>query len=391
MQVFTNWKKLCSAAVLFFAASSLQAQDTIYVVQQIVNTKTETTKSEYPKFKIGGVFQARYLESVKRDVDVDGLNHTEGKYLKSTYDVKRMRVSMNANLTQNLSVVALANFADFKSDPRTRVLENAYARYAVSRYVQLQIGQFRPSFGMEDSYPVDIVKSIDYSNAYYLMGSNGWQSFQIGAAVGGSVDLGKVPLTYSVSMTNGNGKNTVDNNNGKHYSGRFVFDLNKKNNFRLGFSAGAGNEFGKDIYALGLEGTYQMKLTERWSFDIQTEAIQAINQSLYFSLPEADRLDNINNYVLKGIYALPSFRYYVGKKHFQALEFSFRYEYLEANSKLNSNPRQTYVPMLSLEFLKNYGARIQIGAQIDNYRKNIANTKTYNANLAFVQFQCRLQ
>jgi hypothetical protein len=47
--------------------------------------------------------------------------------------------------------------------------------------------------------------------------------------------------------------------------------------------------------------------------------------------------------------------------------------------------------MFSLEFLKNYGARIQLGMQIDNYKKNIKDSKTYNSNLAFIQLQCRFQ
>ena len=384
-------QKLCVILLLLFV-QHLKAQDTLTVTT--TNTEmvlVEDAKKEYPKFKVGGVFQARYLDSFKNGVDVEGLQHSSGTYVRNTYEVKRMRVSMNANLTKNLSVVTLINLADFKSDPKTRVLENAYAQYAVSKYIRYQVGQFRPSFGMEDSYAVDIVKSIDFSNSYYLMGSNGWQSFQIGAAITGAVDLGKVPFHYSISMTNGNGKNKIDNNNGKHYAGRFYFDLDKKNAFRLGFSAGAGDEFGQSIYAFGLEGTYTINFNKKWSLDFQAESVRAINQSLYFSTAEADRLGNLSDYILQGVYVIPNLRYEIGHEHLQAIDLSIRYEYLDANIELNSNPRQSWIPMFNIEFLKNYGARLQIGAQIDNYKKNIPNTKTYNANLAFMQFQCRLQ
>ena len=385
--------KISLTLYLLFFIFTTKAQDTLLVENKskIIDTE-EQSKKTYPKFKVGGVFQARYLDSFKRDVDVEGLNHSTDSYVQNTFEIKRMRISMNANLSDNLSVVTLVNLADFKSDPKTRVLENAYAQYKVSKSITYQVGQFRPAFGMEDSYPVDIVKSIDFSNSYYLLGSNGWQSFQIGAAISGRLDIKeKIPFHYAISMTNGNGKNKIDNNNGKHYAGRFYFDLNTKNNFKLGVSAGIGDENSKTIYALGVEGTYTFHLSENWSIEVQSEGFKAINQSLYFSTPEANRLGNISDYILKGAYVLPSLKYVIGIEHLHAIDLSMRYEYLDANSKLDSNPRQTWVPMISVEFQKNYGVRLQAGVQIDNYRKNIPNTKIYNADLAFLQFQCRLQ
>jgi len=383
--------KYVFALVFFLIIENISAQDTIYVVQQIETIKTEEPKNEFPKFKLGGLFQARYLESFKDGVDVEGLQHSTGTYTRNSYEIKRMRVSLNARLSKNLSLVTLVNLADFKSDPKTKVLENAFARYSFNQYFRVQIGQFRPAFGIEDSHPVDIIKSIDWTNAYYLMGNNGWQSFQIGASFDGTVNLGKIPFHYAVSMTNGNGKNKLDNNSGKHYAGRFSFDLDKKNNFVVGFSTGGGKEFGKTIYALGVDATYAFRLADKWTLDFQAEAYKAINQYLYFSLPEANRDNYISDYVFEGFYVIPNLRYEIGIKNLHAIDFSIRYEYLDANAKLDSNPRQTIVPMLSFEFLKNYGARIQIGAQIDRYKHNIQDTKTYNANLAFVQFQCRLQ
>ncbi|MHC5202437.1 porin [Myroides sp. LJL119] len=362
--------------------------DTIQIFEETIvfNAPDQT----YPKFKVGGVFQARFLDNFKKGVDIDGLQHTQGEFTSNSFDIKRMRVSMNARISENLEVVALVNLADFKSDPKTKVLENAYAKYTVNRYLQITVGQFRPLFGMEDTYSVDIVKSIDYSNSYYLFGANGWQSFQIGAAISGSVDLGKIPMSYGVSVTNGNGKNTTDNDNGKHYSTRLLFNLDKDLKFHVGVSAGLGETHKEQIYAVAAEAQIVVPLHERWSLEIQSEAKQGLNQNLYFSIDPQTRVGVLDDYVMKGFYVLPNFRYEIGRKHFQAVEFAMRYEYLDANSKLDSNPRQSWVPMLSLEFLKDYGARIQIGMQIDNYKHNIKNTKTYNSNLAFIQFQCRL-
>lgn len=386
-----NLKGLIIIITTLFFISNLQAQTSVFSDEVDSTEHVKEPEITYPKFKVGGLFQARYLYSKKNNVDVEGLQHSTGDFVSGTYEIKRMRVSMNAQLTKNLSVVTLVNLADFRQDPKTRVLENAYAQYNVNRYLKYQVGQFRPAFGIEDSHPVDIVKSIDFSNGYYLMGTNGWQSFQVGAGINGSVDLGTLPLNYAASMTNGNGKNKIDNNNGKHYSSRFWLDINDKRKLTFGFSTGFGTENKKSIYAFGLEGTYRLIFTDKLSIQFQAEAIQAINHSLYFSTLEDQRLGALNDYVLKNIYVLPNLRYVLGKKHLQAVDFSLRYEYLDANARLDSNPRQTLVPMASIEFLKDYGARLQFGVQIDNYKKNIANTKTYDANLYFLQFQCRLQ
>ncbi|MHC5353645.1 porin [Myroides sp. LJL115] len=371
-----------------YSKDKIIENDTIKIFEDVVVLNDPEQK--YPKFKVGGVFQARFLDNTKKGVDIDGLQHSSGDVVSNSFDIKRMRVSLNARLSENLEVVALANFADFKNDTKTKVLENAYAKYTVNRYLQFTVGQFRPLFGLEDTYSVDIVKSIDYSNSYYMFGSNGWQSFQIGAAVSGSVDLGKVPLSYGISVTNGNGKNTTDNDNGKNYSTRLLFLLDKKLNFSVGASGGLGETHKESIYAAGVEASITVPIADRWSVEIQSEAKQGTNHNMYFATAPENRLGKLDDYIMKGFYVLPNFRYELGHKYFQAIEFAMRYEYLDANSKLDSNPRQTWVPMLSLEFLKNYGARIQIGMQIDNYKKNIKDTKTYNSNLAFVQFQCRL-
>lgn len=366
--------------------------DTVMVFENKIILHPEPQK--YPQFKVGGVFQTRYLDNFKKGVDIDGLHHSETpektSYANNSFDIKRMRVSMNVKITENLEVNALVNFADFKNkDVSTRVLENAFAKYTVNRYFQVTVGQFRPLFGLEETYPVDLVKSIDYSNSYYLFGNNGWMSFQVGAAITGSVDLGNVPMSYGFSVTNGNGKNKTDNDDGKHYSSRLLFKLNKKHDLNVGVSGGFGEVQKENVYAVGLEATAKFPFAERWCFDFQTEVKQGTNHNAFFKLGADQRLGSLDDYVMKSFYVLPNIRYEVGKKHFNAIEFACRYEYLDAEEKLNSNARQSLTPMFSVEFLKNYAARIQIGMQIDYYKKNIEDTTTYNSNLAFVQLQCR--
>ncbi|WP_413512500.1 porin [Myroides odoratus] len=372
-----------------FAQDQTIAQDTIRVFEDKIILHDATQK--YPQFKVGGMFQMRYLDNFKRGVNIDGLHYGDGEGTNNSFEIKRMRVSMNAKVTENLEVVALVNLADFKSDPKTKVLENAYAKYTLNRYFQFTVGQFRPLFGMEETYPVDIVKSIDYSNSYYLFGDNGWTSFQIGAAITGSVDLGKIPMSYGVSVTNGNGKNKTDNDDGKHYSSRLLFNVDPKHKINLGISGGVGEVQKQTVYAVGAEASAFFSLADRWSIDFYLEAKQGINHQLYYTQPIDQRIGDVDDYKIKSFYILPNIRYELGKQRLRAIEFACRYEYLDGNAHLNSNGRQTWVPMVSLEFLKDYGARLQVGMQIDNFKTNIEHTKSYNSNLAFIQFQCRLQ
>ncbi|MGG5507390.1 MULTISPECIES: porin [unclassified Myroides] len=364
-------------------------QDTIRIFEDkvVLNDVTQN----YPQFKVGGVFQARYLDNFKRGVDINGMHYGDGEGTNNSFEIKRMRVSMNAKVTENLEVVALVNLADFKSDPKNKVLENAYAKYTVNRYLQFTVGQFRPLFGMEETYPVDVVKSIDYSNSYYMFGDNGWTSFQIGAAVTGSVDLGRIPMSYGVSVTNGNGKNKTDNDDGKHYSSRLLFNVDPKRKINLGISGGVGEVQRQTIYAVGAEASAFFSLSNRWSIDFQLEAKQGVNHQMYFTQPVDQRIGDIDDYLMKSFYIVPNIRYELGMNRLQAIEFACRYEYLEGSAHINSNARQTWVPMVSIEFLKNYGARLQLGMQIDNFKTNVEHTKSYNSNLAFLQFQCRLQ
>lgn len=344
----------------------------------------------YPKLQIKGLFQARYLVSTTKDVDVNGLHHNDGTGTDNNFMVKYMRVQMRAQISKRTEVAVLANLADFKSDPKTKVLENAYLKYTFSPKLAITVGQFRPWFGIEETYPIDIIKSLDWSNQYLEFGKLGWASFQIGMAATGEVNLGDMPFSYSLSVVNGNGKNQVaDNDNGKQYSTRLVFGLSKKYSVNLGLNGGIGEVMKKQVHALGVDLSGNVDFGMRWNLDMQLEAKQAINHNLYYTQNEEARTSKLSDYLVRGIYFLPNLRYEVNYYNLSAFELSCRYEYIDPNYKLNANGRQTYTPMFGLEFLKNYGARIQLGLQLDRYRKQTPNTKEYNRNLFIVQVQSR--
>lgn len=366
----------------------------VYFLPFLMNAQTsEDSESsvKYPQFQFKGLLQARYLESFGKNVDVMGVHHTTGEAIQSSFDIKRMRVGVNTKLSEATEVVILVNLADFKSDSKGKVLENAYAKYTFNKYIALTGGQFRPAFGIEELVPVDIIKSFDFSNQYYEFGKNGWTSFQIGASASGAFEIGKVPVDYAFSVLNGNGKNQeTDKDNGKQYSSRLVFGISKKHKINLGLNSGIGKVFKEKVFAFGADITSDFKLTDKFTFDLQIEYKQGTNSNLYFSLPVANRTPNVDDYQMRGIYFLPNLRYVVNYKKLTALEFSCRYESFDSNYKVDSNVRQTYTPMISLEFGKAYTGRIEMGLQIDDFDRNIPDTSTYDNNLFIIQFQCRL-
>ena len=351
--------------------------------------KDSTTK---PKITMKGLFQARYLFSGNKNIDLNGLQHPDGKAVYNAFDIKRSRLQFTSKISDRTDVVLLLNLADFKSDPKNKVLENAYITYRVDDYVNLKMGQFRPAFGLEDMYPVDVIKSMDYSNQYTAFGNNGWQSFQIGASIYGATH-GEIPVKYEVSIVNGNGRNQVmDSDNGKHFSSRVEFGLQKSLNIKLGLNGGLATVNGDGVYATGIDLSGVIPLGKKWSLEIETEYKQGNNHVLYFGLDSAKRIGSLNKYQMRGVYILPNLRYAINYHRLSSLEVSCRYENFNNDYRHaeTANPRQTWTPMISAEFLKAYSARIQIGVNIDRYKRNIPATTQYNNSLFIVQVQSRL-
>ena len=342
------------------------------------------------KISIKGLFQTRYAFSGHNDIDLNGLQHTDGEAVYNDFDIKRARIQFTSRISDRTEVVLLLNLADFKSDPKNKVLENAYITYRLNSYINFKMGQFRPAFGLEDMYPVDVIKSMDYSNQYTAFGSNGWQSFQIGASIYGSTK-GSLPINYAFTVVNGNNRNQItDSDNGKHFSSRVELLLQKKLKFKLGLNGGMGSVSGSDIYAAGIDASAILPLATKWSLILEAEAKQGNNQVLYYGLEPEDRNAHLSQYQMRGVYILPNLRYAIAYHRLSSLEFSCRYEYFDQNFKNAVNPRQTITPMISAEFLKSYNARIQFGVVIDRYKKNIQETTQYNNEIFIIQVQSRL-
>jgi hypothetical protein len=362
----------------------------LFIVSRVNGQESAKPDSTKAKITMKGLFQARYLFSGHKDVDLNGLQHADGKAIYNDFDLKRVRLQFTSKISDRTDVVLLLNLADFKSDPANKVLENAYITYRLDQYINFKMGQFRPAFGLEDMYAVDVIKSLDYSNQYTAFGNNGWQSFQIGASMYGAFS-GEVPVKYEFSIVNGNNRNqALDSDNGKHFSSRVELGLQKSLKIKLGLNGGLGVVQGSNVYATGIDLSGVLPICKKWTMEIETEFKQGDNHALYYGLDSAKRVGNVTLYQMRGMYFLPNLRYAINYHRLSSLEFSCRYEYFDKDFRHASNPRQTYTPMISAEFLKAYNARIQFGVNIDHYKKNVVGTTQYDNQMFILQVQSRL-
>lgn len=341
-------------------------------------------------FSIGGLLQTRYTYSLTKDVDWNGKNYdATTKGITNSFSLKRARIQARAQINDHFDAVILVNLADFSnSNVSAKVLENAYIRYTLSRHFHIIAGQYRPFFGIEDAIPVDLIKSLDYSNMYYAFGNSGWQSFQTGVCIYGDITgEGQLPLRYYVGAHNGNGKNQVsDNDNSKHMYARLEADISKQ--FTLGINGGSGSVQDEHGTAWGGDIKSKFTLSKKWKLEFTGDYKEGNNFSA-FSAYTGTPPRTVSDFKMRGFYVFPTLRYEYTHPRVRAIEFSSRYEYLNTSTEFNSNPRQTIIPMLAMEFADNYFACLQLGVIIDIYKNDVPLTTEYTHNLAVAQLQIR--
>jgi hypothetical protein len=342
-------------------------------------------------FSIAGVLQTRYVASLTSDVDVNGkhFDPDKTKGITNTFMVKRARVMFKANINDHFSANVLVNFADFNSTNTSgKVLENAYIKYTLNKHFNVQGGQFRPFYGIEDALPVDIVRTLDFSNQYYAFGRNGWQSFQIGLSVFGSVTKDD-KLRYFVGAYNGNNKNQLtDDNNEKNFYGRLEFQPLKQLVVAGNGAFGSLGESGRGS-SWGGDATTRIDLSKKWKLLIMAEYKNGSNFTAY-NADTTPGKPGLAQYRMEGFYFFPTLRFEYKKPRVRAIELSARYEYLNELYRRDSNPHRTLIPNVSLIFADDFFAAIQLGVSMDWNKKDIPLSTTYTRKLAYVQLQIRI-
>lgn len=363
--------------------------------QKDISAFDSTNITNYSAYKrslsFAGLLQTRFVGSLTKNVDVNGVNYDPNapvKGITNTFLVKRARLQVKANVNDHFSANFMINFAEFNSDPSNKVLENAFIKYTLSRYFNVQGGQFRPFFGIEDALPVDIIRTLDYSNQYYAFGSNGWQSFQVGVSVFGAVTKeDALPVRYYVGAYNGNNRNqALDNDNSKNVYARLESDITKRTTIGLNVASGSmatgtGNAWGGDILT-------NLSLSTKWKLVLGAEYKNGTSFTRYKADTAANK-PGLSQYRMQGFYFFPILRYEPRRPRFRAIEFSSRYEYFDELYKRSSNPRQTIIPNLTWIFADNFYAALQMGVSIDLYQTKTPLTTNWNHSLGYVQMQIR--
>ncbi len=375
--------------IILFAAAGVNTPQ-LRAQELVVTADSAKNFSAFKRsLSFSGLLQTRYVASLTKNVDVNGVNFNQDtKYpVTNAFFVKRARVMVKANVNDHFSAKFMVNFAEFSSNPVNKVLENAYIKYTLNRHFNVQAGQFRPFFGIEDAVPVDLIRTMDYSNQYYAFGSNGWQSFQIGLTVFGDITKDDDnPIRYYVGGYNGNNRNQPsDNDDIKNLYARlekkFLKSVTVGINVGSGSSASAtGNAWGGDISA-------RIDLSTKWKLLLMAEYKSGTNFTAYHASKEPD--PKLSDYRMRGFYFFPILRFEYKAPRVRAIELSTRYEHFNESYIKSDNPRQTIIPNLSLIFADDFFATLQVGSAIDLYKTEIPLTATYNHSLLYVQLQCR--
>lgn len=376
------WKPLLFSFIALNSVSVANAQE-----------KKDSLKSEAPKPKefkifnkkatIGALLVGDYANSLTKDVDMNGKHNPTAS--DNGFYLVYFRVNGKFSINDKLSAQILVNFADFKNDPKNKVLEIAALKWTPSTYFNVQVGQFRPYFGLEDMYPAEIMKSYARSNQYSLLGKSNWESFQIGAAVSGSLSKKKIPLRYYYTFYNGNGKNQVqDNDDAKNHALRLEYDLLPK--LQLGVNEALTKIDNQNASMFGADISYNANLSKLWKAGFNTEFKYGTNISAFSAATLAGK--DVSDYKMTGFYIIPFISRAINESNKSFIEFTCRYEYLEDVNK-NGNVGRFYTPMLSYVMGEDYTSKISLVGVISDYNKDIANSTQYSSNLLLLQYQIR--
>lgn len=376
------WKPLLFSFIALNSVSVANAQE-----------KKDSLKSEAPKPKefkifnkkatIGALLVGDYANSLTKDVDMNGKHNPTAS--DNGFYLVYFRVNGKFAINDKLSAQILVNFADFKNDPKNKVLEIAALKWTPSTYFNVQVGQFRPYFGLEDMYPAEIMKSYAWSNQYSLLGKSNWESFQIGAAVSGSLIKKKIPLRYYYTFYNGNGKNQVqDNDDAKNHALRLEYDLLPK--LQLGINEALTKIDNQNASMFGADISYNANLSKLWKAGFNTEFKYGTNISAFSAATLAGK--DVSDYKMTGFYIIPFISRAINESNKSFIEFTCRYEYLEDVNK-NGNVGRFYTPMLSYVMGEDYTSKISLVGVISDYNKDIANSTQYSSNLLLLQYQIK--
>lgn len=165
----------------------------------------------------------------------------------SSFNLRHMTLGLAGDLGSNFDYKIQLAFAG------TPKIQDAYGRLKFNDAINVQIGQFKVPFSLEN--PLSPTSLEAFENSMIVSSLCGGRD--IGVALYGSLGDNKI-VEYSVGVFNGSGTNKADKDKYKDYIGRLIFNtpvegLVLSGSFHFGNEDDAGKHIAYNRYAAGLK------------------------------------------------------------------------------------------------------------------------------------------
>jgi len=299
--------------------------------------------------------QVQYVNSQETNID-------------DSFLIKRFRLGAKGDVLENLKFAFLFEMAG------SPYLMQGWLDYTFHPMLNIRVGQFKYPFGIENYVSATL---WDFVNPSFVtagitskLGYEGGKLRDIGVQLSGQNAFSKeITFKYFLTVMNGNGINTKDNNKNKDFVGRVVLDFNKTLNFGASYFGGTANDpNGPARYAesaFGIDAKYINSIAGR-KLKIQGEYISGIYNSAAGETKPA------------GFYA-----YLIYELLSKQLEAGFRYDSYKKDSGLDKKQSRM---TLGLSYYLAEKQKINF-----NYELIENDYYTGGDNLLTMQFQFALQ
>ena len=305
--------------------------------------------------KISGFVQGMYQANLS----------DEGKLISNTLRMRRVRMSLEGNLSSKVSYKIQGDFS------RSPMLVDAFLKYKACDAFAIQIGQFKTPFTLESPINPVNLEIFDYGES--VKGLVGYDDV---CGVGGlGRDIGVMAtgklfpvrgeegikyniVDYAVGVFNGNGPTTTDNNNRKDLVGRLevhpgMKELTVTGSCYLGkYTKGENANCTRNRWTAGAQYN-DGKIVLRSEYISGTTG--------YFNSTIDDNGNLIELYQLsKGYYAVAGYNFNLGKDRIQKLMPVLRYEHFTADDAVTNGGTNYYTaginywPLKSVNFKFDY-------------------------------------
>ncbi|MEE9429446.1 MAG: porin [Melioribacteraceae bacterium] len=297
------------------------------------------------------------------------MDDTENLVPASGFQMRAARLIFSGKLDNGFGYHAMGDFFD-QGNARP-VLMQAWISYDASNYAQFRMGQFKYPFGTEAYGPLVKWKFINPSfvtgKLVKKLGMEGSIFRDIGIQAAGTAKFSKdFSLGYKAMIMNGNGANTIENNDAKDIVGQATFKLPYNISLLGSFFAGQTSLIGDasttdvDENAIALTGQiYTKKYSAKFEYITSTK-----------KLPTKD-------FVSAGFFGHAT--YMITKQ----IEAGVRYDNFDANTDVENDLLNRTTIMAAYYF--NGINRISLNYELRNNEKN-----DKWGNLLTVQFQAAL-